>query len=270
MTELLFSEDISEEFIEKAVERMPFQNEEVAVKLHMGEPKNPNHLRPREVEPFVRLLKKKNCRPFLFDTTVSYGGRKASIEGHLEVAEENGFSAEAVGCPITVGDGENVGVGGSVQFEIAEDIVDKSMLVLTHVKGHMMTGIGAAIKNVGIGCVTKKTKGEMHSQDDFLSVIAEACVHVLSKAENVYYVNLLKRMAKGCDCENHPMEPVIDDIGVFAGGDILAIDRASYDLILEKAGRDVFRDLHGVSFQDQLDCAERKGLGKQHCQIIPV
>ena len=36
------------------------------------------------------------------------------------------------------------------------------MLVLSHVKGHSCSGMGGAIKHLGMGAVTKKSKGDIH------------------------------------------------------------------------------------------------------------
>ncbi len=51
MEEILFSTDLNEAFLENIASNIPFKNEEVAIKLHMGEPENPNHLKPEEVKP---------------------------------------------------------------------------------------------------------------------------------------------------------------------------------------------------------------------------
>jgi len=270
MGKVLFSENLKEEFLNRLDKDMPFENEEVVIKLHMGEPENPNHMKPEEVKPFIKILKKKGCKPFLFDTTVKYGGKRKTVEGHLKTARKNGFSEEEMGCPIVVGGDENTKIDGSIEFEIAEKIKNKSMLILTHVKGHAETGIGAAIKNVGIGCVTKKTKGEMHSKNDFITKMVESSKAALSQVNKIYCVNFLKRMAKGCDCENHYMEPVMEDIGILAGKDILAIDMASYNLIKKKAGKDIFEELQGVSFQEQLDHAEKMKLGNKDYKLERV
>jgi uncharacterized Fe-S center protein len=47
--------------------------------------------------------------------------------------------------------------------EVATKIHDADfLLVLSHVKGHMITGFGGAVKNLGMGCVTKESKREQH------------------------------------------------------------------------------------------------------------
>ena len=38
-----------------------------------------------------------------------------------------------------------------------------AMVVVTHVKGHVATGFGGAMKNVGMGLGTRASKQRMHS-----------------------------------------------------------------------------------------------------------
>jgi uncharacterized Fe-S center protein len=324
---IIFSESLNEEFLSKLEKEMPFENEIVAIKLHMGEPKNPNHLKPEEVKRFVDLLKKKNCKPFLFDTTVTYSGKRHSVEGYLEVAALNGFTEEKVGCPIVIGDEECEIVKGKIEYQIPKEICNVSVLVLTHVKGHPCTGIGASIKNLGMGCVTKKTKSDIHDSAspiyaggcmlcgtcvencpiggikldklrkrpvfldcwgcsnctlvcpqkalkprvasfDFL--LAEAAKAAISKFKKVYYVNFLVRMAERCDCEDRELKPVIEDIGILAGSDILAIEKATHDLIIERNGKDVFKELNKKSFSLQLEAAKELKMGNMEYEIEKV
>ncbi|MEM5766140.1 MAG: hypothetical protein QW423_00675 [Candidatus Aenigmatarchaeota archaeon] len=56
---VFFSKNLNKAFLEKLEEEIPFKNEVVAIKLHMGETKNPNHLRAEEVKKFVEVLKKR-------------------------------------------------------------------------------------------------------------------------------------------------------------------------------------------------------------------
>lgn len=136
---------------------MPFENEVVAVKLHMGEPRNKNHLRAEDVKKFVDLLKKKGCKPFLFDTTVSYLGKRNGVKGYLEVAALNGFTEDFMNCPIAIGDEEHEVVKDMLEYQVAKELCNVFVLVLMHVKGHPCSSIGAAIKNLGMGAMTKKT-----------------------------------------------------------------------------------------------------------------
>jgi len=320
---VIFSTALDDNFLEVLSGEMPFKNELVAIKLHMGEPRNRNHLKAEEVKRFVDLLKRMGCKPFLFDTTVSYAGKRNSVEGYFEVAAVNGFTDAFMECPIVIGDEEHEVVKGRLEYRVAKKLCGVSVLVLTHVKGHPCSGIGAAIKNLGMGAMTKKTKSEIHEggkpvyvggcevcgvcvencpigvmkldEDEkrpkpsltdclgcsnctivcprgalkprvaaFDFLLAEAAKAAISKFKKVYFVNFLQRMTRFCDCFDEPLEPVIADIGILTGGDILAVEKATHDLIVKKEGRDVFKELNKKSFREQLKAAEQVFLGKRN------
>jgi len=49
------------------------------------------------------------------------------------------------------------------KVKIACDIADcDSLLILTHITGHIMTGFAGAIKNLGMGCASRRGKFEQH------------------------------------------------------------------------------------------------------------
>jgi len=319
---VLFSKSLSKDFLSRLENAMPFKNETVAIKLHMGEPKNPNHLKAEDVKKIVSLLKARGCKPFLFDTTVNYPSKRATKKGYLEVAALNGFTEKFIDCPIVIGDVKHEIVKGKINYEVPKEICGVSALVLTHVKGHPDAGVGAAIKNLGMGGMTKKTKGDIHDASkpvyvggcilcgtcvincpvgamkldeinrrpkvpapgcygcsnctivcpqgalkpkvaifDFL--LAEAAKAAISKFKKVYFVSFLQNMGKDCDCFNGPVKPVMDDIGILAGNDILAVEQATHDMIVKKAGRDIFKELNKKSFTEQLDAAEELGMGNK-------
>jgi uncharacterized Fe-S center protein len=61
------------------------------------------------------------------------------------------------------------------EVKIASDIARAdAMLVLTHVKGHELTGIGGALKNTGMGCGSRAGKLDMHS--GVRPRVSEACI----------------------------------------------------------------------------------------------
>jgi len=140
-----------------------FSGKSVPVKLHMGEPKNKHFIKPDFTKVVVNALKKFGAKPYLFDTTVSYSGRRHTKEGYLEVAKIHGFTFKNIGCDVVIDDtGFNVKVEGR-DYEVAENIFNSThIFALTHVKGHIATGMGGAIKSFGMGGVTKETKRKMH------------------------------------------------------------------------------------------------------------
>jgi uncharacterized protein len=56
------------------------------------------------------------------------------------------------------------------------------------------------------------------------------------KGKKNIYINFLMNITKGCDCEGKKMSIIMDDIGILAATDPVAIDKASYDLV-KKAGK---------------------------------
>jgi uncharacterized Fe-S center protein len=135
----------------------------VPVKLHMGEPGNPYIIRPELVRTVVSALRDAGARPYLFDTVVAYPGERSNKAGYEKVARRHGFSKETVGCDVVVGEEGVRVVESDVAFEVATELHHaRFMLVLSHVKGHIQAGFGGAIKNLGMGGVTKASKRRIH------------------------------------------------------------------------------------------------------------
>jgi len=138
-------------------------NEKIPIKLHMGEKKNKYFPRPEFVRKVVADLIKLNIEPYLFDTTVAYNGLRHSKSGYHKLAELNGFSKKNIGCDVIIDDtGFNVNVENR-DYEVADHLYNSSFIFsFAHVKGHIGTGMGGAIKNFGMGGVTKETKIQIH------------------------------------------------------------------------------------------------------------
>jgi uncharacterized Fe-S center protein len=140
-----------------------FAHESVPVKLHMGEPGNPYIIRPDLVRTIASALLDAAATPFLFDTTVAYPGDRSHKAGYEKVARRHGFTREATGCDVVIGDQGVKVVDSGVVLYVATPLYDAScMVVLSHVKGHVQAGFGGAIKNLGMGGVTKESKRRIH------------------------------------------------------------------------------------------------------------
>ena len=147
----------------------------VAVKLHMGEYFNTAYLRPVLVRAIVDKIKEYGGKPFVTDTTTlpyhEYINR-VTAKDHLFTAAMNGFTNESMGCPIIIADGaigtDDVRIDlpeGFVLQEqyIAREIADAdAVIVLSHFKGHPIATFGGAIKNIGVGCASKRGKYNVH------------------------------------------------------------------------------------------------------------
>lgn len=143
------------------------------IKLHFGEEGNTGHIRPELVKEAASEVSKKTANAFLSDTNVLYknSARTNSVD-HLKTAYDHGFSIEKTGIPVIISDGLfgrdytdiRIAKKHFNDVKIARDIAAcDRMVVLTHVTGHMYTGLGGAIKNLGMGCASRRGKYEQHS-----------------------------------------------------------------------------------------------------------
>lgn len=148
----------------------------VAIKVHMGEAYTCGYLRPNIVRAFVDKVKELGGKPFVTDTTTMpyhpWISRSLAID-YLETANQNGFTHSSMGCPVIIADGwvgtDDVtvnlkGRGNYLKKQfIARAIADADVLIsLAHFKGHPAGGYGGSIKNVGVGCASKRGKMNIH------------------------------------------------------------------------------------------------------------
>ena len=159
--------------IERAgLKRCVGKNDLTALKIHFGDEKNTNYIKPAWTRPVVDAVKSRDGKPFLTDTTVLYKSKRDNAPEHQMLAWGHGFKQEKTGAPVIIGDGL---VGGSeVEVEISGEIYSRveiaetavrsnSMIILTHVTGHIGTAMGAALKNLGMGFASRKGKLRQHS-----------------------------------------------------------------------------------------------------------
>ncbi len=144
----------------------------VAVKMHFGEKGNTTFISPVFVRRVVEQIKELGGKPYLCDTNTLYVGSRSNAVDHLQTAIENGFSYATVGAPLMIGDGlrgrsyQEVEIGKKhfSQVNIAREIFEAdALIVLSHVKGHILTGFGGALKNLGMGGGNRSAKQMMHS-----------------------------------------------------------------------------------------------------------
>ena len=148
------------------------KNDLVALKMHFGEKGNDTHIPPRFVRPVVEAIKKREAKPFLTDTCVLYKSQRDNAVDHLRLAHEHGFTMENVGAPVVIADGlvgrgeQAVKIPGKIfkEVSIASLAVEvNAIVVLSHMTGHLATGFGATIKNLGMGFASRKGKLRQHS-----------------------------------------------------------------------------------------------------------
>ncbi len=137
------------------------KNSSCAVKVHVGEDGNVNFVRPLYVRSILNLMKTTGAEPFLTDTTTLYAGRRFRADLHVQLAHEHGFDF----APFIVADGlhgdEFYDADGAMIAGLFNRV--KTMMFISHFKGHLNCGFGGALKNIGMGCASRGGKLDMHS-----------------------------------------------------------------------------------------------------------
>ena len=319
------------------------KNEFVAVKIHFGEKNNTGHIKPQWIKPLLGAVKEKECKPFLTDTNTLYRGERQNSIDHLMQAYAHGFSIENLGVPVIIADGllsknhSEVPIPGKrhKSVKIANDILHShSLMVLSHVTGHILTGMGAAIKNLAMGCAPRSGKQVQHADvkpkvneekcracglcikwcprdaihiyDGVARIDIEKCYGcgeciatcryhaikssfkntsvslqesmaeyalgaVKDKEGKCCYLNFITHVTKECDCMDKAQDKITGDIGILASYDPVAIDKATVDLLIEKAGKDIIKDLWPENdYRVQIRHAESLGLGSENYELIRV
>jgi hypothetical protein len=142
------------------------QGDLVAIKLHVGELGNPYYVQPFFVHEIARKVKEAGGKPFLTDSNTYYHALRNNAYDHAITALTNGFNM----APFIVADGlrsENyrtVKTRGILdEIEVSGAIAEAdAMIVISHNKGHELSGFGGAIKNLGMGCTPATGKLRQH------------------------------------------------------------------------------------------------------------
>jgi len=324
--------------LEKRIEKRFF----VAIKTHFGEVGNTGFIKPQWISRIVNRIKRKTSKVFLTDTNTLYVGSRSNSVDHLNLALSHGFSPESLGIPVIIADGLlghegeelKVNLSRIKKAKIASAFIHSDFLLcLSHFTGHIATGFGGAVKNLGMGCASRAGKLEQHSDIhpwvdtrkcincgiclDYCSVQAifqengtavidikkcigcgeclvvckENAVKMRWDADSVRVqekmseyalslknhlenrmgcLNFLLQVTKDCDCLAKDQPAIVEDMGILASSDPVAIDKASADMVCRRAGRDIFRDGYDIDWSVQLTHGEKIGLGRMDYDLIEI
>ena len=137
-----------------------------AIKIHSGEPNGPNIL-PRDM---VKALQQHIADSALVETNTFYKGSRFTTADHRETLKLNGWDF----CPVDILDEDGavmIPIRGGRRFtgiSVGKNLLNyKSMVILTHFKGHLMGGFGGSLKNIAIGLADGTTGKKMiHAAPD--------------------------------------------------------------------------------------------------------
>lgn len=287
-----FTKDISSDGLVKIYQALG-QNlkGKVAVKISTGEPGGHNFLNPNLIKPLIDKL-----NGTIVECCTAYRGKRFDVESHWKAIKDHGFM-DIAPCDIMDEEGEM-----ELHFEGGKHLKGvnyvgshiknyDSMLILSHFKGHAMGGFGGALKNMSIGVASRNGKAWIHSvgitidpdeswkhtkdQDGFLESMAEADKAVVTyfTPDNLTYINVLNNLSIDCDCDSNPHDPEMNDIGILASNDPVALDQASYDMIMNSSDNGKtslvkrIKEKHAIHIVEE---AEKLGLGTRNYEIIDI
>ncbi|GHU69074.1 4Fe-4S ferredoxin [Clostridia bacterium] len=319
----------------------------VAIKMHVGDGISYSTIPPVFVRSLVDYVTKNGGDCYITDHYV-----------HDRHPERRGYTESNLGCPVLEACAhtgqyiysKDADFKSLKHIDVAGLIHDADFLIdFSHVKGHGCCAFGGACKNIAMGCVTDRTRHELHGLEGGLVWDADKCVHcdqcigacnhdanefndegeyeinfhhctlcqhcakvcptgaitldnhgyadfqqgmaiatktVLEKflPDNVYFINVLLQITALCDCWGLTTPGLVPDIGILAGSDMVAIEKASLDMIriedLVKVGvpqgyeltgsGHLFEQLHGKNPFTQLDALESVGLGHKEYELVTI
>lgn len=291
-SKVYFTKDISEEGLIKIYEALNRNLKgKVAVKISTGEMGGHNYLDPNLIKGLVQKL-----NGTIVECNTAYPGKRMTSGDHWETIKAHGFT-EIAPCDIMDEEGEiEIPVHGGEHLQ-NKNIVGShiqnydSMLVLSHFKGHAMGGFGGALKNMSIGVASSNGKAWIHSvgrtkdtkemwnliedQDGFLESMAEADRAVVEyfKPENMAYINVANKISIDCDCDSNPKDPEMEDIGIFASIDPVALDQCCYDTIINSNDPGKESLINRMKEKNAIHTVERAhelGIGNREYEIINI
>lgn len=285
--------DISPESLIKIYEALGRKAEgRVAVKVSTGEAGNPNYLQPLLIGGLV-----KKVGGTIVECNTAYGGRRGTVEEHMRVAEEHGFTKIAK-VDIMDAEGEfRIPVRDTTNIKY--DLVGKNlknydfMINLAHFKGHPMGGLGGVIKNQSIGVASANGKAYIHTagyqdkvegmwnhtqnQEGFLESMAAAAQAVADYfGDRILYISVMNNMSVDCDCVATPEKPALKDYGILASLDPVALDQACVDIIFNMTAsegndnaplKERISSRHGTH---TIEHAEKIGLGSRKYTLVNI
>jgi len=157
----------------------------VAIKLHFGEARNVRYIRPAFIRRLADLATQAGGLPFATDTVTLYKHQRHTLFAHLETAAAHGFTRETLGCPVLIADGlrstgVEVEVPDATEMEtciVGQAIYDADVMInVAHLTLHPEFPVGCALKNIGMGCITREMKLRVHGTDVHPNFDASKCI----------------------------------------------------------------------------------------------
>lgn len=266
----------------------------VAVKISTGESKKTGYLRPEFIKGLVEEV-----NGTIVECNTAYAGTRNTTEAHWKTIKDHGF-LDFFPVDIMDEDGDMmipIKDKTHMKYNIVGSHLSRYdfMVNLAHFKGHQMGGMGGVLKNASIGVASASGKAYIHTagytqdvakmwshvdnQDGFVESMAAAAQAVhdyFGNGKNIVYIAVMNNMSIDCDCNANPQKPLIQDYGIVASLDPVALDQACYDIVTKihndehnntKPLLDRIAKLNGTHI---MEWGEKIGLGSRKYKLINI
>lgn len=264
----------------------------VAIKISSGEMGGNNYLKPTLIRGLVDEV-----NGTLVECCTAYGGSRQDKGKHWATIHAHGY--DSIAAFDLMDEFGQMRIPVKDKKHLKYDIVGEHlahydfMINLAHFKGHAMGGFGGVLKNQSIGVASTAGKAYIHTagktndpsrmwqnlpkQDDFLESMAAAAQGVADYfGKDIIYIDVMNNMSVDCDCDSHPADPRLKDMGILASTDPVALDQACLDLVFNHKGQpgddekpliERINRQHGTYITDY---AEKIGLGSKKYKLVMI
>ncbi len=110
-----------------------------------------------------------------------------------------------------------------------------------------------------------------------MAAAAQGVHEYFKGGKNILYINVMNNMSVDCDCDSHPADPKVADMGIVASLDPVACDQACLDMVFghknDVPGDDAkplqqrINRQHGTYITEY---AEKIGLGSKQYRLVSL
>lgn len=161
-TKVYFTKEITSKALVKLYKKLNIElPKPTAVKIHSGEEENQNYLKPEFMKDIIEEVD-----GVVVECNTAYEGARNTTAKHQKLMQEHGWNKY---YQVDIMDSEDditleIPTGKIIKKDYVGTNLNnyKSMLVLSHFKGHPMGGFGGALKQLSIGVASSSDKGKDH------------------------------------------------------------------------------------------------------------
>ena len=123
----------------------------------------------------------------------------------------------------------------------------------------------------------------LREMEETLVELKSGCAAAMAEADkavmdymgrkNLLYINVANRLSVDCDCDSHPQEPEMADLGIFASTDPVALDQACVDAVYRSPDPGKAALIERIESRNGIhtvEAAEALGLGSRSYALVAI